>query len=217
MCKSIQYASRFLMHINAQDKETAARFRALFVGMRDARKLFRLFKSLNELEKLQALLTKTPANMDELDLLLNIGARLGFFGYWIFDNLQILAQVKMINKQPADFLKPASFFWWLGNVFNFITAVKKLKSIDREVASKGELIAKDPSKKDEFKARFEVLKDQRNAAIRMLLKSCGDLVTSSVGWGLTTKLGLKVNDGHIGFSGLVSAVIATWEAFPARK
>ena len=205
------------MHLNTTDKETAARFKALFVGMRDARKLFRLFKSINELEKLMALLSKPPANMDEFDLILNIGARLGFGLYWLFDNLQILSQVKMINKQPADFAKPAMFFWWCGNVFNFIAAIKKLQAIAKEVGLKRELIAKDPSKRDEFKARFDALKTQRDAAIRMLIKSCGDLVTSSAGWGLTTKLGIKVNDGHIGFAGLVSALIASWEAFPGKK
>ena len=204
------------MHLNAHDKETAARFRALFVGMRDARKLFRLFKSLNELEKLQALLTKTPANMDEIDLILSVATRIGFFGYWLFDNLQILAQVKMINRQPSEFMKPAMFFWWLGNVFNLISALKKLKAIAKEVGFKRELIAKDPAKRDEFKARLEMLREQKSAAVRLLIKSCGDLVTSSAGWGLTGKLGIKVNDGHIGFSGLISAVIATYEAFPKK-
>ena len=206
-----------LMHLNSHDKETAARFRALFAGMRDARKLFRLFKSLNELQKLQQVLVKTPANMDEIDFILFVAARIGFFGYWFFDNLQILAQVKMINRQPKDFLKPAMFFWWLGNVFNLISSLKKLKAIAKEIAFKRDLIANDPAKHDDFKARLETLSEQRNAAVRLLLKSCGDLVTSSAGWGLTSKLGISVNDGQIGFSGLVSAAIATWEAFPKRK
>lgn len=47
-CKAIQYACRFLKHeagING-DKEREKKYDALFGAMRDARKLFRLFKSL---------------------------------------------------------------------------------------------------------------------------------------------------------------------------
>lgn len=56
-CKCIQYGSRLIMHSQkGKDDKLALRFKGLFEGMRDARKLFRLFKSLMEYQKIQALL-----------------------------------------------------------------------------------------------------------------------------------------------------------------
>lgn len=53
-CKAIQYAARILKHRATLEgnKESALKFDGLFVGMRNARKLFRLFKSMNEYQKL---------------------------------------------------------------------------------------------------------------------------------------------------------------------
>ena len=185
--------------------------------MKDSRKLFRLFKSLNEIQKIKNLLIKQPPGTDELDLLLALAVRIGFLGYWFFDNLLILSKVKMINKKPKDFLKPAMFCWWLANTFNILASLKKLKAIKREMRAKLGLIRRDPSKAENFKERLAVLKKQRNAKLRALFKSCGDFVTSANGWGLVAKVGLKVNDGQIGVCGLVSSLIACYEAYPAKK
>ena len=217
MSKAIQYSARFLMHHTKSHEETSQRFRALFVNMKDARKLFRLFKGINEIQKVKNLLVKTPVGMDELDLLLALATRISFFGYWLFDNLVILSKVKMINKKPKDFLKPAMFCWWLANTFNILAAIKKLRVIRRELRAKVNLVKKDPSKEEAFGDRIKALKKQRNAKIRAIFKSCGDFVTSANGWGLVNKLGLKVNDGQIGVCGLVSSLIACYEAAPAKK
>lgn len=48
--------------------------------MRDARKLFRLFKSINEYQKLLEILKKGSA--DPLELSCNVITRLGFLFYW---------------------------------------------------------------------------------------------------------------------------------------
>ncbi len=53
-------------------------------GMRDARKLFRLAKSIVEYQKMVQLANqKSPQHKK----ILNILSRLGFFFYWIFDNI----------------------------------------------------------------------------------------------------------------------------------
>ena len=62
--------------------------------MRDARKLFRLFKSLNEYKKLMDLLKKDQSLED---LILSIITRIGFLLYWIFDNLAILSKIKILS------------------------------------------------------------------------------------------------------------------------
>ncbi len=55
---------------------------------------------------------------------LNILSRLGFFFYWIFDNIQILAKVKFlegVDKEKAA--KRAAFFWLLGLIFSVAVVV----------------------------------------------------------------------------------------------
>ena len=84
--------------------------------MRDARKLFRLFKSLMEYQKIQELLKKPDVPHKKL---LNILSRLGFFFYWIFDNIQILGKVKYLNGVDVEKAgKRASFFWLLALIFS---------------------------------------------------------------------------------------------------
>ena len=84
--------------------------------MRDARKLFRLFKSLMEYQKIQELLKKPDAPHRKI---LNILSRLGFFFYWIFDNIQILGKVKYLPKVDVEKAgKRASFFWLLALLFS---------------------------------------------------------------------------------------------------
>lgn len=48
--------------------------------MRDARKLFRLFKSINEYQKLVEILKK--GSVDMLELACNVISRLAFLLYW---------------------------------------------------------------------------------------------------------------------------------------
>lgn len=61
--------------------------------MRDARKLFRLFKSINEAKKIKELLA-LPRDVDNV---LNIAIRAFFLLYWLFDNLNILSKIKIIE------------------------------------------------------------------------------------------------------------------------
>lgn len=68
--------------------------------MRDARKLFRLFKFLVEIKKMENILKSSAKSSDDFSLFLKMGARIGFFGYWIFDNLLILSKLKLIKKPP---------------------------------------------------------------------------------------------------------------------
>ena len=63
--------------------------------MKNARKLFRLFKSLNEYHKITGLLGK--ANPSQVDML-NAASRAAFGLYWFFDNLTVLGTVKLLLK-----------------------------------------------------------------------------------------------------------------------
>ena len=50
-----------------------------------------------------------------------------FFGvYWIFDNLNILSKIKIINKDPKQFAKKGALFWLLALLTNLISVVKDI-------------------------------------------------------------------------------------------
>jgi hypothetical protein len=104
----------------------------LIEGMADARKLFRLFKWINEYQKTMDFLDKPPEGWDQLDIIGNILARLSFAGFWAFDNLFILAKLKIIRRNSESFKKPAQFFWWLGLLFNLILALRKISQLRKE-------------------------------------------------------------------------------------
>lgn len=91
--------------------------------MRDARKLFRLFKAVNEAKKIKDLLSQ-ELNFDGI---LNIVIR-GFFGlYWLFDNLNILSKIKVLSgPDPKRMAKIGSTFWLLALVTNLVLVIKNL-------------------------------------------------------------------------------------------
>jgi hypothetical protein len=65
--------------ITEGNKESALRFDGLFVGMRNARKLFRLFKSINEYQKLLEIFVSKGPTFNKVFEGLN---RLFFLLYW---------------------------------------------------------------------------------------------------------------------------------------
>jgi hypothetical protein len=97
-CKLIQYQSRFWKTVvgKSGNKELASRIEMLFKNMQTARKLFRLFKGLNEYQKIMTMLENPPSHMDEVEVMMAILQRIGLFGFWFFDNLLVLSQLKVI-------------------------------------------------------------------------------------------------------------------------
>lgn len=90
--------------------------------MRDARKLFRLFKSVNEAKKIKDL---TNGVLDA-NLGLNILIRAFFLLYWFFDNLNILSKIKLLDFDPKKMAKIGSTFWLIALVTNLVLLVRNL-------------------------------------------------------------------------------------------
>jgi peroxin-11B len=101
-------------------------------GMRDARKLFRLFKSLMEYQKIIQLQKQKMPNHKKV---LNILSRLGFLFYWVFDNLQILSKVKFLDGvDTTKAAKRACFFWLLGLIFSIALVLVQMYETNYEEA-----------------------------------------------------------------------------------
>ena len=88
--------------------------------MSNARKLFRVLKSLIEYKKINDLLAKaeqTPLHK----LVLKLIPRIAFFFFWILDTLVVLYKIKVY--QGID-IKSVSRKWaMLWNIANFTTAI----------------------------------------------------------------------------------------------
>lgn len=90
--------------------------------MRDARKLFRLFKTVNEAKKIKDILAQELT----VDAAFNIAVR-GLFGvYWLFDNLNILSKIKILNYDPKSMAKWGATFWLLALLINLVHLIKQL-------------------------------------------------------------------------------------------
>ena len=91
-----------------------------------------------------------PAGFDEIDLLLTLGIRIGFFGYWLFDNLVILAKLKLFSKPAKSFLKPAMVSWWTALMLNLILNIKKLRTLKKELGKLRKKIGDDEEMEKAF-------------------------------------------------------------------
>ena len=150
-------------------------------------------------------------------------ARASFFGYWLYDNLAILAKIKFIKGDAPGWNKTGMLFWFFGNLFGFVSDLRKLAQINTQGAYFRKLIKESPEKAEVFKEKFKGLEVQRGTAIRGLLKSGFDGLTSFGGsgrsfcsyvLGLAEKVGITLNDGVVGFNGVVSGLVACYELYP---
>ena len=92
--------------------------------MKDARKLFRLFKSFKEYAKLLEVLAKSDLPLQ--DLVLQVITRVGFLLYWIFDNLAILSKLKIVDMDTKSLGKRGSTFWFIALLSTLILTLKNI-------------------------------------------------------------------------------------------
>ena len=192
--------------------EAAARFDASFKAMADARKMFRLFKWINEYQKIVDMLSKPELGWDEIDLAINVLSKLGFILFWACDNVFILTKIKFLNGNVETSKKGAMLGWWLGGLWNILYSLKQLKKLNKELSDL-KISANNSSKKEAFAPRFKTNREKKNQHYRMIIKCLGDWIVSGNGSGIWGKLGINFGDKTIAAGGSVSALIATWENF----
>eukprot|EP00388_Colpodella_angusta_P031377 GDKK01022599.1.p1 GENE.GDKK01022599.1~~GDKK01022599.1.p1 ORF type:complete len:252 (-),score=68.52 GDKK01022599.1:63-818(-) len=201
--KSVQYGARLLAHIFANDKDLANRFGNLQKVTADARKIFRVGKSANEYMKIRELLKTESA-----DKYTNILCRSAFFGYWVFDNLQILSKVGFLKGDTKQYGKKAATFWLVGLILSIFLELYKLHKIQQKEAA----AADSGAVVDFAKHRAE-----KNTIYLNLIKNIGDSLSASHNSEITTKLmGRSWNEGAIAMGGLVSGLISVYQQYPSR-
>ena len=211
-CKAIQYACRFLKYHAEQkgDKDMALKLNGLFSGMRDARKLFRLFKSINEYQKLLEILKKGSA--DPLELTCNVITRLGFLLYWFFDNISILSTIKVLKRDPKQFGKYGMTFWFIALVSTLVLTLRDLYKTHAALnyfKSQSEL----SSEEQDSAARVRDYSKKRYELLLNLIKTLGDIIPAGQGSEILPKIGLSFTDSTVGLGGLVSAIITSYQLY----
>lgn len=179
-----------------------------------SRKLFRLFKSFNELQTIMKKMNEQIATSEKV---LPILTRLAFLLYWVFDNLGVLIKIKFITSlDMKNAVRRANKFWLLGLVLTIIGCIKSLV----ESAAKIKAIKDSSAKSDnesESKEAISKLKAGRKTAILNLIKAIGDSTTASQGLGYPKRfLGVEFNDGIVGIGGFTSAFLNCYQQYPAK-
>lgn len=90
----------------------------------DSRSLFRIFKSLVEIKRIQFIL-ECARDTDRFTLITNVTSRFCYFNFWLFDNLYILTKVMNKHKNPTLELYQKLFWrisrsWWLCGIIMFL-------------------------------------------------------------------------------------------------
>lgn len=60
------------------------------------------------------------------DLILNVVTRIGFLLYWIYDNLAVLASIKILDMKAKELGKKGAMFWFIALLSTFILTIKNL-------------------------------------------------------------------------------------------
>jgi len=184
--------------------------------MAAARKLFRLFKGLIEYQKINKLIQNTPKDTDEIDLALAVLTRLGFFGYWLFDNIWICAHVGFLKRDKTPYKKPGMLSWLLALLFSIIAQVRKLSKISSEKAAIIRLIRDAPQKKEKFQERLTTLDKNRFTCYKTIVKNVGDCVPASAFSGVAEKFGINWSDTAIGIGGSISSFLTCYDLYPKK-
>lgn len=204
--KSVQYGARLAAHLLVNDKDLSNRFSNLFKVTADARKIFRIGKSATEYMKIRELL-KTDST-DELNKFVNILCRSAFFGYWVFDNLQILTKVGFLKSDTKQHAKRAATFWLIGLLLSIFLELYKLRKIhQKEAAASASGAIEDVNK----------FQSEKTTIYLNLVKNFGDSICASHNSEIAHKvLGRGWNEGAIALGGLLSGLISVYQQYPSR-
>ena len=153
--------------------------------MSNARKLFRILKSLMEYKKINALLGKADS-MPIHRLILMLAPRISSFFYWIFDTLIVLSKIKFLTTIDLKWCTYRhALLWTFTNLTQALGAIIELVEIGKEeaklIAEKHFNTKKASEGKDspEVRQKEEMLKAKKFAEFLVLIKNMGDTITST--------------------------------------
>ena len=184
------------------------RFMNLSYASRLARQVFRLGKSILEINHIRKLLKKEY--IDSFTRFLDILKSASMCTRWGFDNLSVLSAFKIIKLDHKECTKAATSAWVLALVLNLSNCSREMmKSYAREAMLKETSIGKTTRWVVE---NLDELSKTRRKMIMEITKTLGDLIIASNGALIPYKiLGKQFSEKWVGIGGFVSACVSIYE------
>eukprot|EP01111_Echinosteliopsis_oligospora_P009922 TRINITY_DN3000_c0_g1_i1.p1 TRINITY_DN3000_c0_g1~~TRINITY_DN3000_c0_g1_i1.p1 ORF type:complete len:248 (+),score=53.17 TRINITY_DN3000_c0_g1_i1:90-833(+) len=214
VAKLLQYGSRFIHAVAVESdpkSQLAVKAKKVDVSAGGARRVFRLGNELTEFQRVKALL-KT-GQFDNISNLLALVRSASMFWYWTLDHLIWFISLGFTKFDQVKVAYYSSLCWGLGLVSALLI---DLQALDKIVKQESTL------KLDQYKlattqeakiVNNQMLKDIRNKKSELLLNCVKNTADLAVAANL-----LKIyefNPKRIGIFGIISALIATYQLFPA--
>jgi len=228
--KLIQYASRtlgFYLSKSESTKDLSNRFNNLFKGTASARKLTRLFKSLEFLNNMTTFITKNQLFSHffegKFDLetiyngirnkdveVLNLLSQFFFALYFYFDHFVWFINIGFLKRNDVnDFKKKSMKYWFYGLLLAVISDVLVYVRLTKSNEMILNIGRNDPKKKEEMR---ENIKKKYNIILNFV-RNLGDICVSSHGAEMVNVL----DDGLLGICGSIASVIGFYQAWPEKK
>ncbi|CAD6337919.1 unnamed protein product [Miscanthus lutarioriparius] len=202
ICRAIQYGSKFLSNGEPGPAQNVDKSTSL------ARKVFRLFKFVNDLHAL----ISPPAKGTPLPLILLGKSKNAMLSTFLFLDQIVWAGRTGIykNKERAEFLGRIAFYCFLGS--NTCTTIIELAELQRLSASmkklEKELKHQELYKNEQYRMKLQ----KSNERLLALIKSSLDIV---VAVGLLQLAPKKVTPRVTGAFGFASSLIACYQLLPS--
>ncbi len=192
----------------------------------DARSLFRMFKFLLEVKRIQIILQYIKTT-DNFTLIMNVSSRAFYFMYWIFDNLYIITKIinvkssnlknqgfQVQSQQLAElskkFWKISRIWWLLGIVMFLIYCIKTLRKTYTD-ESDLKVAALDKMTVQQLKQNLEIISQLRGDYWLNFNRALYDLLICLNENELFFHiLGKRLNRGNEGVFGMASSLIYLW-------
>ncbi|XP_044501833.1 peroxisomal membrane protein 11C-like [Mangifera indica] len=201
ICRAIQYGSKFLSNGQPGTAQTVDKNTSL------ARKVFRLFKFVNDLH---ALISPVPQG-SPLHLVLLGKSKNALLSTFLFlDQIVWLGRSGIYkNKERAELIGQISLYCWMGSsICSTLVEIGELSRLSASVKKLKDLKGSDKYKNEQYQAKLQKSNDRSLA----LVKAAMDIV---VAVGLLQLAPKKVTPRVTGAFGFVSSLISCYQLLPA--
>ncbi len=202
--KVIAYLANLLRAISS-NKEVEERLVGVFNASRDARKMFRLGKSLNELHAIISI--SRSSELTDSDKTYHIMSRAGFMLYWLLDNIYILSLYDIIVFDYSPLAKWQNGTWFTALFLALILNLRNLlKSFTEEAMLKDTAVGKMTER--EVADKLDEISTQRWTILLNIAKTLGDMIPAS-NWAELpfTILGKQFSEKWCALGGFVAGAI----------
>ena len=161
-------------------------------------KIFRMFKTLNEIKLIIELVKEIKVKEEKLTNILELCSRTGFGVFGLFDNLSILSSLKLLKLEVKILNTVANIGWFLAQALGLLKNLIEICKFYK-------------NRKDQTVKYFYFLLINKNLEV---ITRLGDMIISSNGFDLAkTIIGKNFNEGIVSAAGLISAIIAVYLQF----